>query len=98
MTIPLNTNDLQLPLSVQTTLAVLLKNGIATAGRHDMTSQQVAIMKLSGDDFRELVSAGIAAVVTSPGGQVVRPMTSVATEVELFHNGDIGLTLAVDLI
>lgn len=95
---PLNIKDPQLSLTVQSTLSVLLKHGISTAGKHSVTAAKVKTMGLSEADFRELVTAGVAAVTDVPGGRVVRPMTAVATEVELFHSGDVDVTLALDLV
>jgi len=95
---PLSINDFQLSSTVQRTLATLLMHGISTAGRHTISNAQVTDLGLSLLAFRELVTAGLAAVTDVPGGHIVRPMTCVATEVELFDNGDIGVTLALDLV
>jgi hypothetical protein len=95
---PLSIKDTQLSSTVQRTLSVLLSNGISTAGKHSIAAAQIKAMHLSGAALRELVTAGIAAVTDVPGRRIVRPLTPVATEVEFFDNGDIDVTLALDLI
>lgn len=97
MTLPLKTNDPQLSSSVQSTLASLLRAGIARAGRHCIAARDVQAMRLTATALRELVSAGIAEEVATAGGRVIRQATPVAQEVEFFANGDIAVTLAVDL-
>lgn len=95
--IPVKTNDPRLSQTAQRTFSVLLSNGSAIAGRHNLTAFQANAMNLSAANFRELVGAGLATVTDVPGGQIVRPMTAVATAVEFFDNGDISVTLALDL-
>ena len=95
---PLSIKDPQLSSTIQRTLSVLFAHGVSIAGRHSIPAAQVTAMGLSSAAFRELVTAGVAAVTNVPGGHVVRPRTCVASEVELFDNADIGLTLALDLV
>lgn len=93
----LKINDHQLNQSTQHTLAILLSHGISTAGKHHLPAMKVSGMGLSVRHLRELVSAGLVETTASNGGQIVRPRTPVATEVELFDSGDIDVTLALDL-
>lgn len=94
----LNIKDPQLSSTVQHTLSVLSAHGISSAGMHSIAAAQVTAMRLSAGAFRELVTAGVVAVTDVPGGRVLRPETSVATEVVLHDDGGIDVTLALDLI
>ncbi|MGF6444660.1 hypothetical protein [Paraburkholderia youngii] len=95
---PLNVKDPQLSSSCQQTLTVLLAHGTSTSGKHSITAAQVQAMGLTKAAFRELATAGLATVTNVPGGSVMRPETSVATEVVLRDNGDVDVTLALDLV
>ena len=95
----LSVNDPQLSSEVQRTLNVLLNHGISKAGKHRLSAAEVGSMGLSPLRLRELVTTGVAEVTASNGGQVLRRMAPVATEVELFDSGDtaVAITLSFDL-
>ena len=95
---PLSVVDPQLSSSVQKTLQILLTAGISIAGIHSFTVGQLKTLGITAGGLRELATAGVVAVTIQPGGSVVRPMTTVATEVVLHDSGDVDVTLALDLI
>ena len=95
----LSVNDPQLSSDVKHTLNVLVNHGISKAGKHRLSTAEVASMGVSHEQWRELVTSGVAEVIAANGGEVLRHMAAVATEVELFHSGDtaVAITLSFDL-
>ena len=95
--LPLKISDPQVPTKVQATLAALFNAGCTSATRHTFSPTDLSAKGLSSAQLRDLVTTGLCEVA-GPTGNIVSHLTPIATEVEVFHSGDVAVTLAVDLV